>query len=229
MMTYRPRISFFVLLILSCSNFDTEAIKNTQIDKLSEVFENDGRVGFLFDYFPNGIIKRARPIDKDSSVIGKEYFFYENGLLKELFFINSEGDTIGDRTIFGVKGNMLYHTFNLNSDIALFYIAFSMNGTPISIRGRPFYIQQISEAKLNDTLVHYVATPIIPFHRTEVTIGLSGKRTQKISYENDIRQMYVKLVPEETGPVKMEFQINIVNIRNEIIVSDSEVWDVVVE
>lgn len=155
----------------------------------------------------------------DNKYRGKVIFF-EKGNLSKMIYINPNGYKIGDESFFK-QNKLISHNFWRDSVNLLFYVNFKNDMQVEKYEGKPWLIRGKPHANMGDTAQYYIATPIIPYHKTLVTFGDERFAETIINYENDIRQFIYKIPVSEPDNYNFKLEVDIVNMKGDTIISDS--------
>lgn len=210
---------FLILIsvfLTSCDN--QQEIKEYQKKFIAE--NVNPKCELKFEYFEDSIIKQVSEV-RNGKILGTQLHFSPNGIIRRRIFINEFGKTVGDETLYDEEGKMQDHYFGINIDTTLFHAKFSKNGKLISYEGHPRYLFGNSYAYPSDTLIFYIAAPLIPKHKTQVTIFEKNMKESWVRYINDIRQFdYKFVVPDDVTRLNFVLEIEIKDGEDKTIIKD---------
>jgi len=208
------KLYFLIILILGCQEVD---ISNKYTFELrSNNFEKEN---LKVDYYPDSSIKEAYKVDSLGQKRGKIFEFSKSGIIERIYFLNNSGELVGDESIFNDLGFLTDHFFRLDSNSLLFYAKFTEKGKLLKTKGEPFLISYTDKIRVGDTASFYIATPIIPGFRTDVTFQQDRVPSSKVSYTNDLRQYTYRKVMSDTGQFLFLLNIRIEDSLNKQVIN----------
>ena len=214
--------SFFsVVVMVSCihKNKEDNEVRTYQESVIKKALGSHEKLNYI--YYPDSIIKEVFKLNGLGEKQGRIISFSPKGKLKRIYFINNTGNVVGDESVFNNTGILSEHFFRLDIETLLFYSKFNNQGSLIVEQGHPWFLQGLSDVQLGDTLVYYIACPLIPNFKTHVKFGMSEEPSSWVSYSNDLRQFTYKRIMIEEGRHKFNLKVEIRNKENKIVIKDS--------
>ena len=212
--------SFIILvmgvLFISCNNGNINSILSSQMEDVHLYFGND--IGLDFRCFENtGILQEVKKVDAlGSSTVLK---FNSKGKLLSKFFLDKHGNKVGDEIHFDVNKGFNDYYFWKDSKSLLFTGIYNEEKI-FATEGKPWLISGPSSVESGDTILYYIAAPLIPNFKTKVRFGKKD-RDLEIEYFNDIRQMDYKTIIDEIGLHEFLLKVDIINSEKKVVYSDS--------
>lgn len=207
-------VSILTLLLASCGSKkiakQLELVKQITSEELEvHKYSNRSLLKYVAGREDNGILK------------GRIIEFDEKGNLDRMFFRNEIGAKVGDESYF-VENKLKEHVFRKDKWTVFFYASFDNDEKIDSIDGRPYLVHYNKSIEQGDTAVFYIATPIIPYHSTEVLFEEVERPETRVKYINDVRQYYYRFVPSENqDEYSFKLRVDITDSSGNVRVSDS--------
>jgi hypothetical protein len=216
----------------ACNNhkeYNAKRTREKQEKTIDSLFTfNSKELKYEFYDSDSSIIKSAFRY-YGSKIVGKKINFFPNGNIESVAFFNQKGEKVGDECVFFPNQTLSHCYFWGSNDNLFFKIEFDWYGNIRSKEGKPYYVERPSFVEKNEEILIYVATPIVPRHSTEVTIGEVDDSTTHVKYINDIRQFRYKISYKEHGMKQFFLKVNILGKDTVCVVSDSIQFQVKVQ
>lgn len=204
------------LFFSCCDNQKTDSILLSQKKSIDTYLSGDGILEYKY-FDNNGIMKEVKKLDAlGSSTILQ---FNVNGGLQHKYFLDKYGNKAGDEIHFNTNEEFNDYFFWRDPETLLFTGVFN-NEKIFATEGKPWLISGQSNIEPGDTVLFYIAAPLIPNFRTRIRFGKTNGDLET-EYFNDIRQMDYKTIIHEIGLHEFTLKVDIINTDDKVVFTDS--------
>lgn len=208
----------FLIILASLFNSCSSKKVAKQLELVEQISSEELEVR---KYANRSLLKFVAGRQENGILKGRIIEFDEQGNLERMFFRNDVGAKVGDESYF--EGNKLQeHVFRKDKWTVLFYASFDNNEKVDSVDGKPYLVHYKNNINQGDTAEFYIATPIIPHHKTMVQFGDESVPETVVEYENDLRQYTYLFIPSwNQKKYNFKLRVNILDSLGQVRVSDS--------